>query len=420
MTTPRALTFSIAGNFALVAAIGVLLVREAPPPAAVPEEQAISGAQHDPSAASAASSSGHPRTNSVTPLGWSDSLSALRRAGVPSAIIARVVVEHVAQKWTPLEAEHERQYSSGEIDARRLAELRDQRAQEEERELRAALGDGFVAWEREHLVATMYLGGHVPAENEKDALYRLQKDWLRQLRELESAQREGRLSESAFDATRARAEQEFKWNLAALIGVDRVDGLAADPDPLQQVKQDFRALNLSDTQITALATAHQEWNDGRRGLADHLAETKTVDHAYDGDLRALDLARDEKFRRILGEETFLLWQRAGDDRYRVLRTNAQRWNLDRTQVDQVYAAIRSYDLTMATLQHQAAVRSQTGEAFDRSIVNHSLDCYTAETAASLRRYLGDERFAALAQEQLFNLRSATTEPRDHGAKPPGK
>jgi hypothetical protein len=45
-------------------------------------------------------------------------MAQLRQAGVPSGIIAKVVVEKIAQKWTPLEAKFERQYLNDEIDAK--------------------------------------------------------------------------------------------------------------------------------------------------------------------------------------------------------------------------------------------------------------------------------------------------------------
>jgi hypothetical protein len=106
-------------------------------------------------------------------------MAQLRQAGVPSGIIAKVVVEKIAQKWTPLEAKFERQYLNDEIDAKRLAELHDERAQEEERELRAALGEGYREWHREHIVQNMNLGGLRPCQEQKEPLYLLETDWRR-------------------------------------------------------------------------------------------------------------------------------------------------------------------------------------------------------------------------------------------------
>ena len=341
---------------------------------------------------------------------WASTMGQLRCAGVPGAIIAKVVLEAVAQKWTPLEAEHERQYLNGDIDAKQLAGKHDERAQEEERELRAALGDGFVEWDREHTVQTMYLGGHQPTEEQKESLYVLQKSWLRHLRELEVANRNGLLSDAGLEAERAKGEAEFNLKLVGIIGAERVDSVASIEDAAQQVRREFSRLPLTDTQISQLADVQIQWEKARGEMAAFLAQTKTMDAAYEGDLKALDRARDDDYRRILGEQSFDAWQKAGDERYRLLRNNAQAWGLDSKQIDHVYATIRAYDLAAATLEHQSQVREQMGEPVDWRTLEDSLADYTRQTAADLRAFLGEERFTAMARQQIFGLRQSARLP----------
>jgi hypothetical protein len=341
---------------------------------------------------------------------WALAMTQLRCAGVPGAIIAKVVVEGIAQKWTLLETELERRYLNGEIDAKQLARKHDERAQEEERELRAALGDGFVEWDREHTVGTMYLGGHQPTDEQKELLYALQKDWLRRLRELEVANRNGSLSDAGLEDERAKGEADFKTKLAGIIGTERVDGVASVEDPAQRVRQEFSSMQLTDTQLSRLAEVQTQWEKARGEMAAFLAQTRTMDAAYEGDLKALDRARDDDYRRILGEESFDAWQKAGDDRYRLLRNNAQAWGLDSKQIDHVYATVRAYDLAVATLEHQSQVREQMGEPVDWRTLEDNLADYTRQTAADLRAFLGEERFIAMARQQIFGLRQSARPP----------
>jgi hypothetical protein len=69
------------------------------------------------SAAHVAAGAKQTGTAAPAPLTWQEALTLLRRARVPSAIIATVVREKIARDWTPREAAFERQYLEGQIDA---------------------------------------------------------------------------------------------------------------------------------------------------------------------------------------------------------------------------------------------------------------------------------------------------------------
>lgn len=355
-------------------------------------------------------------TTPVASLAWTDSMARLRQAGVPGAIIAKIVVEKVAQKWTPLEAQFERQYLNDEIDARRLAELHDERASEEERELRAALGDGYREWHREHLVQNMNLGGLAPAEGQKEPLYALETDWRKRLHELEVAKRNGQLDQDAFDAAFARGEGEYKDKLAAIIGRERVYGEPTENDPRTYLRQEFSRLQLTDAQIAELASVQKTWSDLRGAMAKSLEQSKTMDVAYEGDLQAMDRARDEEYRRILGTEVFDGWQKARDDRYRALRRHAPALGLEPAQVEHVYATLRAYDVAAVTFEHQAQVRSHVGQPVDWAVVDDSLATHANQTEAALRAYLGNERFERMQEQQFFGLRRPNAARSDPNAR----
>lgn len=339
----------------------------------------------------------------AAPLGWEDSMAQFRQAGVPSSILAKLVVEKIALKWTPLEKQLEQQYLHDQIDAKRLAEMHDLRELEQEQELRLALGDGYAAWDKQFTVDNMYLGGLTPTNAERDALYPLQKDYLKRLHDLEVSRRNGQLDEISFADAQQQTEDTYKNQLASIIGPDRVDGIKGNENPAVQLRRDFSRLQLNNAQINELAAIQQKWTAARASMSQSLDQTKTIDVAYEGDLQAIDRARDDEFRRILGEEPFDAWQKSRDDRYNALKRNAAGLSLNQQQVDGIYNVLRSYDLAAATFEHQAQVLAQQGKPVDWASVDKSLTAYAQQTEESLRRYLGSERFALLQKSQIFSF-----------------
>ncbi|HEU5078504.1 MAG TPA: hypothetical protein VFT72_04790 [Opitutaceae bacterium] len=343
-------------------------------------------------------------TPHARPLDWSESMAEFRRAGVPSEILAKVVIEKIARKWTPLEQQWEKQYLEGTLDANKLAELHDQRARDQEAELRSALGNDFVRWDRDTTVENMYLGGYQPKESEKEPLYTLQQDYLNRLRNLETLKRQSRIDESSFETDRAEVERDYKAKLAGIIGAERVDELAPAITPVEQVRQDFAKLQLTDAQIKALAAVNETWDSARSDMSKSLDNTKDMDVAYEGDLQALDRGRDEEYRRILGDEAFNAWQRAGDDRYIAMRRNAAAWQLDDSTIANVYSLVRGYELAVASYEYQAQVGQHEGKSVDWSTVESQIANDTRDTEKTLRRYLGDQRFERMQAQQVFGLR----------------
>lgn len=330
-------------------------------------------------------------------------MAQFRQAGVPSSILAKLVVEKIALKWTPLEKQLEQQYLHDQIDAKRLAEMHDLRELEQEQELRLALGDGYAAWDKQFTVDNMYLGGLTPTNAERDALYPLQKDYLKRLHDLEVSRRNGQLDEISFADAQQQTEDTYKNQLASIIGPDRVDGIKGNENPAVQLRRDFSRLQLNNAQINELAAIQQKWTAARASMSQSLDQTKTIDVAYEGDLQAIDRARDDEFRRILGEEPFDAWQKSRDDRYNALKRNAAGLSLNQQQVDGIYNVLRSYDLAAATFEHQAQVLAQQGKPVDWASVDKSLTAYAQQTEESLRRYLGSERFALLQKSQIFSF-----------------
>jgi len=340
---------------------------------------------------------------SVTPLSWQESLVQLRRAGVPSAIIAKLVTEKVALKWNAREEACERQYLQNEIDEKRIAELQVERASEEEQELRAALGDDYLAWDKERVLRGMLLGGFVPSLAQKDALYAIQKSWLGRLKELEAAHRDGRLDAAAFDAAYTRAESEYKAQLAAIVGASRVDGPPPVEEPTVQVRREFGRLSLTASQFADLASTQQTWSKMRRELAASVVQNGSTDAADEDDLRTIDDAREAELRRILGEDAFRVWHRSRDASYRVLQSDPQFAGLDAVQLGRVYDAVRDYDIAASTLRHNERMREFSGQAPDQAAIDQARAILAKQTKVSLCALLGRERYERMQKDGLFGL-----------------
>jgi hypothetical protein len=261
----------------------------------------------------------------------------------------------------------------------------------------------------------MYLGGLTPSPEQYEPLWRLQKSWLAKAHALEVAKRNGELDDATFLAQHDRAEAEYKQQLAGIIGAERVDHPDADPSATQ-VRHDFARLHLSEAQIGQLSSVQEKWSAARADLERSLERNGTLDPAYYGDLQALDRARDEEVRRVVGDERFETWQKSGDYRYLALQDGATRWKLGPREIEQVYGTIRAYDLAVATYEHEVQVRSQQGEAVDAASVDRAIGHYTDQTARALRQLLGPQRFEAMQAQSVFGLRAPHPETRSPSSR----
>jgi len=407
------LALSIAGNLALLGALALSILAH---PHASTDLVASATGINDARPGGADPASRVDPAPIQKSLDWTESMHLFREAGVPAPILAQLVAEKVAQKWTPRERQIEQQHLDGTLDQRHIGDLHDERASELQQELRAALGDAFDAWEREHLVDSMYLGGPTPTEEQRDQLYTLQRHHLQQLRELERARRWGEISETEYTAAHAAIGSDHHEKLGAIIGHDRADDPELPQSPLARVQREFSALALSESQVAELAVAHERWNNLRGALAESLRKTGELDISYVSDSEAIDHTRDEEFRRIIGSEAFDAWQMVRDDRFGALQRHAARWQLEPQQVEHVYRAIRDCDRTIASLEQQTNARLHVGDAVDWSSLSLTFERFTRQTEEKLRAYLGAERFEQMQRDGLISLRRGRAIPR-HSTSP---
>lgn len=302
-----------------------------------------------------------PSRSSTTEPAWQQSLPQLRAAGVPNEVLAGLVIADFEIGWQKQLREFEQRYQSGAVDDDERARFEARRDDEQERALRAALGDeGFRQWDKAYSLRDLDLAKLQLSSSEADSLYQLRKDRALKDRMLAEALRNGEIDEADYNEQQSAAQQEYDRQFKMLLGDERYEGLQNLEEGMEgALRQQVRDLNLVDSQFEAMLAAERKWNRQR------------------ADSQALDAARDQEYEQLLGTQGFEQLQKNQDSRYRLLRRHANTWSLSDSDIDFVYGTLRQYP--------------------ERS--PHARD----QIEQSLLSYLGPERFARLKNNDLFDL-----------------
>src|SRR5436190_10334227 len=127
-------------------------------------------------------------------------IDALRASAVPERLVAEVAAADFEDGWRTRSIELQRKLKTGAIDgdAMRLFDL--QHDGEEEKELRAKLGDeGFRKWNQERLLRDYDLAALNLSGSETEALYELRKGVEQQRHDLAEAALRGEVDEAAYE-----------------------------------------------------------------------------------------------------------------------------------------------------------------------------------------------------------------------------
>jgi len=291
---------------------------------------------------------------------WQRALPQLRDAGVPPDVLAALVVSDFELRWQKELRDFEKRYQAGAVSDDDRARFEARRDEEQEEALRAALGDeGFRQWDRAYSLRDLDLVELQLSSTETDALYRLRKDRALKDRLLTEAWRDGTIDQADHDEQQSAAQQEYDRQFKLLVGEERYAALQEVEEGMAgALRQKARGLNPVDSQLEAMAEAERKWNQQRAEL--------------EGQLRALDAARDQEYQQVLGTNDFDQLQKNQDRRYRLLKRHANSWSLSDSDIDYVYSLLH-----------------QDGSSTD-------------EIEQSLRSYLGSERFGRLRKNDLFD------------------
>lgn len=317
------------------------------------------------------------RSRSSNGPAWQQSLPQLRDAGVPHDVLAGLVISDFEIRWQKQLRELEQRYQAGAVNEDERARFEARRDEEQERVLRAALGDeGFRQWDKAYSLRDLDLVELQLSSSQTDALYRLRKDRTLKDRMLAEALRNGEIDEAAYNEQQSAAQQEYDQQFKMLLGDERYQALQDSEEGMEgALRQKVKSLNLADSQFEVMVEAARNWNQQRAEVARRAQQVPDQREAYEQQLQALDAARDREYEQVLGTNDFDQLQKHQDRRYQLLKRHANAWSLSESDIEYIYSSIRYY----------------------RGMNPHSRD----QVEQSLISYLGPERFERLRKIDLF-------------------
>ncbi|MET0532711.1 MAG: hypothetical protein ABW171_00665, partial [Steroidobacter sp.] len=165
-------------------------------------------------------------SRSVTAPPWQQSIQQLRDAGVPHTVVAQLVIADFELRWQKQLREFEQRYQSGAVDDDERARFEARRDDEQEKELRFALGDeGFRQWDKENTLRDLDLAKLRLSASETDALYQLRKERDSKDRTLAEAWRNAEIDEADYNKQQSVVQQEYDQQFELLLGDERYRAL---------------------------------------------------------------------------------------------------------------------------------------------------------------------------------------------------
>lgn len=394
----RLLNFSLAGNVILLGVLVFWVVRWSPVPGK--KESAPVTALSGPAASVAA-----PAVAPVSPKTMAQLIPQLRAANVPESLLARAEVADFDERWDKRRDEMQARFDNGDIDDVELQQFNERYEAEQEKELRAVLGDdAFVQWDKKSKLNDL-ARLHLSAQD-SDAIYRLKKEFHGTETDLNRRLRDGEIDDADYNEKLAAAQKQYDGRMETVLGEDRFaayqnpqDGLAGD------LKRNLRALNASDEQFAALLDAQRSWNEKRMALDAKYSQTGTDNGEYTAQLQALDAARDQQNQQVLGTNGVALLERQRDNNYQTLKRYETIWQLTDVEVDHLYATLHDYQKTVDDYRQRAQGLENSGQDVDWPAVEANVQQFGRQIEQGLKLYLGADRFQKIRRNEIFNLAS---------------
>jgi hypothetical protein len=338
-----------------------------------------------------------PRLTSSDPRQW---LPQLREAGVPNAVIARLVAANFDRQWEKRRNEMMERWERGELEDDDWAQFNRQRASDEEGAVRAAVGDeAFKAWHEEQLLADLRLDRIPLSDAERDGVYTLRRDLVDQQRDLDRRHRSGEVDDAHFEQQQEQLQADYDAKTKALLGDDRFATLQRPNESTEgSLRRNLQNLNLAPEKIDAVVTADEQWREQRVAMDRAASQaTNLSPDAYQAQLHAIDQEHDAALQRELGPDGLEALRQMQDDRYRKLTKYAPLWQLSQDEVSKVYDALRDYGQTVDEYRRQAQSRGLSYDATQPAI-----DQFRQSMSASLRASLGDAKYKQLAGSDVLD------------------
>ena len=326
----------------------------------------------------------------------------LRAMGVPNKVLARIVLADLDKRQNRYSAEVSKKCYG---DQKTLAALQVEFDKNLDSEMRAALGEeGFRQWDQGNMQREVNQGKIQLTAAETDQAYDSWKKLRQRQLNLEQAKVDGTMDPADINDAIDKAASEFNQQMKALLGDDRYaesqqmdDGTAA-----ANLRQDFAKANPSDSQFQELLKTQQQWNDQLAAL-NKQSQNDPSSADYAAQIKALNDARDEEYRRVLGANVFDTLQKQQDSGYNQMKKFETLWGLDDNKIDSVYGTIKYYQKSVEDYQARASALEAQGQSVDWDAVNKNLQQFADQTQQALQNFLGQDTFNRMLRNGVFLL-----------------
>ncbi|HXT13927.1 MAG TPA: hypothetical protein VN873_20420 [Candidatus Angelobacter sp.] len=319
-------------------------------------------------------------------------VQALRDAQISEKVIAEVAAVTFEDHWHALALENQKKFDRGEIDQTALTGFDLDHDEAREKEMRAALGDeAFRRWDQARELRDLDRSGVQLSADESDQLYELRKDLDRKRLELDKARHDGKLTDEDAASQSQALYTQYNQQLLKLLGNDRYAQMQNGGDTgASDLARNLKDLNVTDSQVSGMQTAEQNWNSQKNGLDVKLQKGDISAEDYAQQMKTLEAQRDADYQKVLGPDGFAQFQRDQSEQYQMLKRLGPGMGFTSDDVNNLYAMIQDYQTQVQDYRDRAQQLQNQGQSVDWSAVDKVLANYSQQTENALREELGDK------------------------------
>jgi hypothetical protein len=321
-----------------------------------------------------------------------DRVQALRNAGLSEKMIADVAAADFEHRWQKRAQDNRKKVERGEIDENAVARFDLEHDAEQEKDLRAVLGnEGFRRWNQAKVLADFDRAGVEMTATESNEAYELRIKLDRKRLELDKVRQQGNVTDEELGEQSATMYAEYNKELLKLLGDDRYALAQNGGDTgLSELRRTLRLMNSDGGQLAGMETAQQAWNSKRGKLDIQLQTGQVAAEEYEKQMKSLEAERDQEYQKVLGAEGFAEFQKTQDPRYQTLKRAGPGWGFTDNDINNLFASIQDYEENVRDYRERAQVIEAQGHAVDWSVVEKTLKEYSQQTEMALRANLGDK------------------------------
>jgi hypothetical protein len=337
---------------------------------------------------------------------WPQWADQLRKQGVPTPVLARLAQAGFEEHWKIRQAQAKAALVKGVVDTTYLAVLDIQREREEEKEIRAALGDTeFMRYGMQIVLRSLPLHGITLTPSESEAIYEVEKKLQRLAQDLNEAKLKDKIDQTDYETQLQAAQAEHDQQFKALLGDQRYAAMYPPSNEADvQVRKDLRDVALpNDVTLEALVDIQKQWNERRLEAQNRLQDAKVKVNNCEDELQKLNSANEAEYERILGTNSLVASVKEEDARYKEMKRHAQDWSLDSAAMDYVFGTIQYYEKATANYQSEVQALEAKGETVDLDSIKKNLSQFADQSEQSLRSYLGQSRFEQLKNNKIIQF-----------------